>query len=67
MTDSVFTHDVLPSHGAKDKVVVRAVTERLRQDGRKPNEIRKYVSEATEELISRPGGLFAQTIVPRNS
>ena len=33
MSNEAFTHDVFLSHSAKDKGVVRAVAERLRQDG----------------------------------
>ena len=33
MSDGAFTHDVFLSHSSKDKAVVRAVAERLRQDG----------------------------------
>ena len=35
MSDAAFTHDVFLRHSAKDKAVVRAVAERLRQDGLK--------------------------------
>ena len=35
MNDSAFPYDVLLSHSAKDKAVVRAVAERLRKDGLK--------------------------------
>ena len=33
MNDSAFPYDVLLSHSAKDKAVVRVVAERLRKDG----------------------------------
>ena len=33
MGDAAFPHDVFLSHSAKDKVVVRPLPERLRQDG----------------------------------
>jgi len=34
--DPVFNHEVFLSHSAKDKAVVRAMAERLRQDGPNP-------------------------------
>jgi hypothetical protein len=35
MSAEAFTHDVFLSHSSKDKAVVRALAERLRQDGLK--------------------------------
>jgi len=35
MSAEHFTHDVFLSHSAKDKTVVRAIAERLREDGLK--------------------------------
>jgi hypothetical protein len=35
MSEPTFTHDVFLSHSSEDKVVVRAVAERLRKDGLK--------------------------------